>query len=106
MRGCAEPTLFEAFYELCAELGVSKEPASWADFFGVLPSNARRYICGTLRPRPERVQIWCDLLRESAGHRVCLELPPEIDRVYLLFDHPEKGVRKISCWLHEAADVP
>lgn len=106
MCGCAEPTLFEAFYELCADLGVAYDPRSWADFFGVLPSNARRYVCGTLRPRPERVQIWCDTLREKAGHHVYVKLPPEIDRAYLVFDAPHGRVRTISCSLHEVSDAP
>jgi hypothetical protein len=106
MPGCADPTLFEAFYELCADLGIADDPASWSDFFGVLPSNARRYICGTLRPRPERVQVWCETLREKAGHHVSVELPPELDRAYLVFDAPQEGVRKISCWLHEVSDAP
>ena len=52
-----EQTLFDAFYGVCLELGVCEDVNSWAEFFDVLPPNARRYMAGTLRPRPERVQI-------------------------------------------------
>ena len=96
------PTLFEAFYELCAELGVSEDASSWADFFDVVPANARRYLCGSLRPRPERVQIWCDKIRERFGHHIVVELPPNVDLAFLVFHAPQEGQRRVPCRMRRA----
>lgn len=104
MNEDGEPTLFQAFYGLCVELGACDGAGAWADLFDVLPSNARRYMAGTLRPRPERVQIWCDRLASRTGHRVSIELPPEVDEAFLVL-HGEDGSvqRSIRCCLRESA---
>ena len=94
-------TLFDVFYEVCLDLGVCEDVTSWADFFDVLPPNARRYVAGTLRPRPERVQIWCDRLREVHGHHLTVELPPSVDEATLVVDPVEGEKRSIRCRLHD-----
>ena len=83
----SDVTLFEAFYKTCLDLGVCQDVASWAVLFDVLPSNARRYAAGTLRPRPERVQIWCERLRLAHGFCIHIELPPHIDEARLVVEH-------------------
>lgn len=86
--------MFQAFYALCVQLGACDGVGTWADTFDVLPSNARRYVAGTLRPRPERVQIWCDRLLRQTGHRISVELPPHVDEACLVL-HGEDGERTI-----------
>lgn len=92
-------TLFQAFYEACVEFGVCEDVPSWADTFGVLLPNARRYAAGTLRPRPERVQIWCDRLREAHGHHMTIELPPSVDEAVLVIEVPGGCNKQILCRL-------
>jgi hypothetical protein len=99
------PTLFEAFYEACTDLGLCNDLNEWALMVGVLPPNARRYLCGSLRPRPERVQIWCDKIRLASGHCMTVVLPPYTDAVTLIIEPMDGEKRSVSCMLYPEEDA-
>jgi hypothetical protein len=100
------PTLFEAFYEACTDLGLCSDLNEWASMLGVLPSNARRYLCGSLRPRPERVQIWCEKIRHASGHRLTVILPPYTDTATLIIEPREAMPREVECSLYPEGQSP